>query len=168
MFARFRAANHELAAEEFLIVQLLHRAFRFLDRLHLDEGETFRALVVAIAHDFGVLHMADAIEELEEIALGRVEGQIADVKTRGSDFDCLRLALRPWLALLWRSLLMLLLAVTRRRGWFLLAAVSSKKFGDALPKCFLLRSRRALLILKTPATASSSRPTAPMALASPV
>src|SRR4029077_7718486 len=57
MFARFRAANHELAAEEFLIVQLLHRAFRFLDRLHLDERETFRALVVAIADDFGVLDM---------------------------------------------------------------------------------------------------------------
>jgi hypothetical protein len=133
----------------------------------LDERETFRSLVVAIAHDFGVLDMADAVEEFEEIALGRVEGQIADVKTRGRDFDCLRLALRPRLELLLRSRLMLLLAVTRWRGLLLLAAVS-KKFGDALPKCFLLRSRRALLVLETPATAPSSRPTAPVALVSPI
>ncbi len=74
VLARFRAADHELASEEFLIVQFIHRALGFLDRLHLDEGETFRALVVPIAHYFGVLHMADAVEELEEIALGCVEG----------------------------------------------------------------------------------------------
>jgi len=55
-------------------VQFIHRALGFLDRLHLDEGETFRALVVPIAHYFGVLHMADAVEELEEVALGCVEG----------------------------------------------------------------------------------------------
>ncbi len=65
VFARFRAADHELAAEKFFVVQFLHRAFRFLDRLHRDEGETFRALVVAIAHDLGVLDVADAVEELE-------------------------------------------------------------------------------------------------------
>jgi len=65
MFARFGAANYKLAAKEFLVVQFVHRAFGFLDRLHLDEGETFRTLIVAIAHDFGVLDVADAVEELE-------------------------------------------------------------------------------------------------------
>ena len=74
VLARFRAADHELAPEEFLIVQFIHRSLGFLDRLHLDESETFGALVVAIAHHFGVLDMADAVEKIEEIALGCVEG----------------------------------------------------------------------------------------------
>ena len=95
MFARFRAAHDQLAAEEFFVVQFVHGAFRFVDRLHLHEGEAFRALVVPIAHDFGVLHVADAVEQLEEIALRRVERQVADVKSRGSDFDRFRLARRP-------------------------------------------------------------------------
>ena len=82
MLARFCPADHQLAPKEFLVVQFLDCALGFLDRLHLDEGEAFRALIVTIAHYFGVLDMADAIEELEEIALGRVEGQIADVKAR--------------------------------------------------------------------------------------
>ena len=169
MFARFGAADYELAPKEFLVVQFLHRALGFLDRLHLDEGETFRALIVAIAHDFGVLNVADAVEELEQIALGRVEGQIANVKTRRSDFDRLRLALWPRLALVLRLLLMLMLAVTRRRSRFSLATVvSSKKCDDALPKCFLLRSLRALLVLETPAPSPTSRATASVTLAFPV
>ena len=111
MFARFCTAYHQLTSEKFLIMQFLHCALRFLDRLHLDEGETFRALVVTIAHNLRVLDVADAVKELEQIALRRIERQIADVKTRRSDFDRLRFALRPRLALL--LLLMLLLTVTR-------------------------------------------------------
>jgi hypothetical protein len=87
MFARFSAADDELAPEEFLVMQFLYRAFRFIDRLHGDDGEPFRALVVAIAHDLGVLHVTDTVKQLEEIALRRVERQIADVQTRRSDFD---------------------------------------------------------------------------------
>ena len=82
MFARFRAADHELAPEEFLVVQFLYGALRFVDGLHRNECKTFRALVVAIAYDLSVLHVADAVEQLEEIALRRVEGQIAHVKAR--------------------------------------------------------------------------------------
>ena len=117
MFARFRAADHELAPEEFLVVQFLHGTLRFLNGLHLNESKALGALIVAIAHDLCVLDVADAVEELEEIALGRVEGQIADVKTRRSNFDRLRLTLRAWLAfaLFLRPRLMLLLAVTRLR-----------------------------------------------------
>ena len=87
LLARLRAAHEQLAAEELLVVQLGDGAFRFFDGLHLHEGETFRALVVFVGHDFRVLHLADAVEELEEIALGRFEGQVADVKTRRGDFD---------------------------------------------------------------------------------
>ena len=163
MLARFRTADHQLAAEKFLVVQFLHRALGFLDRLHGDEGETFRALIVAIAYNLGVLHVADAVKELEKIALGRVERQIADVKTRRRDFDWLRFTLRSRLALVLR---LLLLTVARLRRWFAGGPAVPKKCDDALPECFLFGSWRALL-LETPAAAPSSRPTAPMALASP-
>jgi len=65
VFARFGAADYELAPEEFLIVQFLNRAPGFIDRLHLDESETLGALIVAIAHHLGVLDMADSVKELE-------------------------------------------------------------------------------------------------------
>ena len=166
VFARLGSADHEFAAEEFLVVQFFDCALGFVDRLHRDEGETFRALIVAIAHDLGVLNVADAVEELEQIALGCIEGQIANVETRRSNFDRFGFALRPRFARL--LLLLLLLTVTRlRNGFSLAAAVSDKKCGDALPKCFLLWSLRAWL-LKAPAPAPSSRATAPLALASSV
>ena len=57
MLARFRTAHDQLAAEEFLVVQFLDGAFRLVDRLHLDEGEPFRALVVFVGHHLGVLHL---------------------------------------------------------------------------------------------------------------
>ena len=62
MLVGFCAADHQPAAEEFLVVQFLHRAFRFLDSLHLNKGETFRALVVSLAYDLRVLHMSNAVE----------------------------------------------------------------------------------------------------------
>ncbi len=82
MLARFRATDHEFAAEEFFVVQFLHRSFRFFDGLHLHKGETLGSLVVPVTYDLRVLHVADAIEQAEEIALRRVEGQIADVEPR--------------------------------------------------------------------------------------
>ncbi len=87
MLARFRAAHEELAAEELLVVQLGDGALRFFHRIHLHKGEAFRALVVLVGHDLRVLHLADAIEELEEIALRGFERQIADVQPRRGDFD---------------------------------------------------------------------------------
>ncbi len=93
--ARLRTTHDELAAEEFLVVQLLNGALRFLDSLHVHESKTFRALVVPITHDLGVLHVADTVEQFEEIAFRRVEGKVADVKTRRSDFDWIRFALWP-------------------------------------------------------------------------
>jgi len=74
MLVRFCAAYHEPAAQELLVVQFFHGAFRFLDGLHLHKGKTLRALVVAIAYHLCVLHVSDAVEQFEKIALGRVEG----------------------------------------------------------------------------------------------
>ena len=74
MLAGLCAAYHEPAAEEFLVMQFLHGAFRFLDGLHLHEGKSLRTLVVPITYDLRVLDMPDAIKQFEEIALGGVEG----------------------------------------------------------------------------------------------
>jgi hypothetical protein len=74
MLIGFRAAHDEPATEKFLVVQLLHRAFRFLYGLHLHKRKTFRALVVSIAYDLGVLHVSNTVEQVKEIALGGVEG----------------------------------------------------------------------------------------------
>ena len=63
-------------------MQFLHGAFRLFDGLHLHKGKTLRALIVAIAYDLGVLHVPDAVEQFEKIALCGVEGKIANVKTR--------------------------------------------------------------------------------------
>ena len=73
MLARFRTAHDELAAKELLVVQLFYGALGLVDRQHLDESEALRTLVVFVGHYFGVLDRADPIEELEEIALRRVE-----------------------------------------------------------------------------------------------
>jgi hypothetical protein len=45
---------------------------------------------VAIAHHLRVLHVTYAVEQLEEITLGRVERQVPDVKTGRCDFDRFR------------------------------------------------------------------------------
>jgi hypothetical protein len=82
MLTRFRATDHEFAAEEFFVVQFHHRSLRFFDGLHLHKGETLGALIVPVTYNLRVLHVADAIEQAEEIALRRVEGQIADVEPR--------------------------------------------------------------------------------------
>ena len=82
MLIGFRAAHDEPAAEKFLVVQFFHRAFCFLDSLHLHKRKTFRALVMPIAYDLCVLHVANAVEQFEEIALGGIEGQVANVEAR--------------------------------------------------------------------------------------
>ena len=61
----FCSAHNQPAAEEFLVVQFLHRAFRFLDGLHLHEGKTFRALVVPVTYDLRVLHVPYAVEQFK-------------------------------------------------------------------------------------------------------
>ena len=73
MLIGLRAAYHEPATEKFLVVQLLDGAFCFLHGLHLYERKTFGALVVAIADDFRVLDVSNAVEQIKKIALGGVE-----------------------------------------------------------------------------------------------
>jgi hypothetical protein len=131
VLARFSAADHQFATEKLFVVQNFNCALCFFDRLHLDEGEAFGALVVAIAHYFGVLNVTDPVEKIEKIAFGRVERQIPDVKPGRSDFDRFRFTRRP------RLLLRLLLpfgAIARLSRWFAFPAVACEKCGDPLPE----------------------------------
>jgi len=155
MLAGLRATNHESAAEEFLIVQFLDGAFRFLNGLHLNERKTLRALIMPVTYDLSVLHLPHAVEQFEEIALSGVEGQVADIKTRRSDFDRLRFAWRSgWLR-----------TVARCCCRFFGAAVS-KKCCDPLPERFLLTFRFFLSRARAP-IAPASGSTARMAGTSP-
>ena len=79
VLARFSATDHQLATKELFVVQRFHCSFRFLNVLHLHKGEALRTLVMAVADYLRVLNVSDTVEQLEQIALGRVEGQIADV-----------------------------------------------------------------------------------------
>ena len=109
VFARLGAAHYQLAAQELLIVQFFHRAFGLINRLHLDEGKTFGSLIMPITNYLGILNMPDAVKQVEQVALGRVEGQISDVETRRRNFDRLGFTLRPWIASLVLLLLLLLM-----------------------------------------------------------
>ena len=150
MLIGFRAAHNEPATEEFLIVQFLHRAFRFLDGLHLHKRKTFRALVVPVAYNLCVLHVSNAVEQIEEIALGGVERQVANVETRRRDFNPLWFTRRSrWLR-----------TIARLRRRFLFLAAVSEKFGNALPESLFLRLYRFLGSPKAFLIASASVPTA--------
>jgi hypothetical protein len=148
MLAGLRATDDESATKEFFVMQFLDGAFCLLDRLHLDEGKTFRALIMSVTYDLSVLHVPYAVEQFEEIALGGVEGQVADIKTRRSDFDRLRFARwSRWLR-----------TVTRCGCGFFGAAVSKKCY-DPLPEGFLLSFRFFLSRARAPiAPASGSTP----------
>src|SRR4030095_10343846 len=150
MLIGFRAAHDEPATEEFFVVQFLHSAFRFLDGLHLHKCKTFRALVVPIAFDLCVLRVANCVEQVEEIALGGVEGQVANVETRRGDLNPFWLARRSrWLR-----------AIARLCGRFLFLSAVAEKFGNALPKRLFLRLRRFLWSSNAFVISSAAAPTA--------
>jgi hypothetical protein len=138
MLAGFCPAHDQSATEEFFVVQFLNGPLRFLDGLHLNKRKTLRALVVPIAYYLRILHVPDAVEQFEEIALGGVERQVAHVKTRRSDFDRLRFSWCP----------RRLGAVARGRRGFPCAGAVSEKRGHPLPECLLLRFRFLLLTSK--------------------
>src|SRR5215472_7333906 len=152
MLVGLRAAHDKPAPEKFLVVQFLHCAFRFLNGLHLHKRKTFRALVVPIAYDLCVLYVSNAVEQFEEIALGGIERQVTNVETRRRDFNPFWFARRSrrWLRTIARLLC----------PRFLFLAAVSEKFGNPLPKRFLLCLRRFLWSPKAFLISSASAPTA--------
>src|SRR5262249_30598165 len=79
MVGRFRPAHDQLAAKELLVMKLAHCPLRFFHGLHLHECETLRALVVFVAHNLGVLDVADAIEQVEQVALRGIESHASHI-----------------------------------------------------------------------------------------
>jgi len=95
VLARFCSTHNELAAEKLLVVKFRDCTFGFFDRVHLHESEPFGTLIMFIADNLGVLNLTDAVEELEQIALRRIEREIAHVETRGSNFNALWFTRNP-------------------------------------------------------------------------
>ncbi len=60
--------------------------------IHLDESKALGALGVLVGNNLDICHRAHAGEEIEEIALRSIVGQVSDVKPRGCHLDSLRLA----------------------------------------------------------------------------
>ena len=86
------SAHHELAAHVLLVVEFGDGALGLVDGVQLDEAEALGAMGLAVADDFDVLDRADSAEEFEQVALGGVEGEVADVDAGSGHLDALGLA----------------------------------------------------------------------------
>jgi hypothetical protein len=73
MVGRLRPTHDQLAAKKLLVVKFGNGPLRFFHGLHLHECKTFRALVVFVAYNLGVLDVADTVEQVEQVALCRIE-----------------------------------------------------------------------------------------------
>src|SRR2546423_9837668 len=159
MMLGFCATHDQLAAQEFFVVQFRDGPPRFFDRLHLDESEALRALVVFVAHDLGVLHLTDAVEKLEQIALRGIEREVANIKPGRGHLDRLGLART---AVLRRAVARLDCSVTRLRGGSRSrgCVVASKEACDFLPEALFGGSSRLRAIgarIEPPAGSASAR-----------
>jgi hypothetical protein len=85
-------ADHQLAAHVFLVVKLVDGTLGLIDGGELDETESFGTMGLAVADDLDVLDGADAAEEFEHIALGRIEGEVADIDAGSGHLDAFGLA----------------------------------------------------------------------------
>src|SRR5437764_908677 len=106
---------------------------------------------MAVTYDFGVLHLTNAVEELEQIALRRVERQIAHVKPGRRDFDRFWFTRRPRLLLALGAIPRRLVVVCSARRIFV-----SKKPNDLLPKRLFRRCLRGHALLTRPIIAAPS------------
>jgi hypothetical protein len=77
--AGFSTTDDQFTAHELLVVEFGYGAFCLVDCVHRHECEALRVLRVPMAYDFRVVDLADAVEEVEQIALGRIEREVADV-----------------------------------------------------------------------------------------
>ena len=94
-FAGLGAANDELAAHEFLVVEFGYGALGFINGRHGHEAEALGLLIVFVRDDLGVFYRADAFEKLKEIAFRGIVAEVADVEFRRSDLDGLGFAHGP-------------------------------------------------------------------------
>jgi hypothetical protein len=72
-------------------MEFFNRSSCFLERRHLDERESFRALGILVADHLSVTHLADPIEEIEQVAFGGVEREVTYIELRRGNLDQFRL-----------------------------------------------------------------------------
>jgi hypothetical protein len=70
---RLSTADHKLASKKRFVREFFNRSPSFLERRHLDERESFRALGILVADHLSVTHLADPVKEIEQVAFGGVE-----------------------------------------------------------------------------------------------
>jgi hypothetical protein len=89
-----RAADHDLPAHEIGPVQFGRGFLGGFQRFHFDKAEALGAIGVAVHRDLHILHRADLREEIEQIALGGLVGEIAHVELGRNDLLRNRIGLR--------------------------------------------------------------------------
>jgi len=85
-------ADHQLAAHVFLVVKFVDGTLGLIDGGQLDETESFGTMGLTVADDLDILDGADAAEEFEQIALGRVEGEVAHIDAWSGHLDAFGLS----------------------------------------------------------------------------
>jgi hypothetical protein len=73
-------------------MKLIDCALGFLNGGQLDKAEALGTVRVSVADDLHVLDGSNPAEKLLKVALGGVEGEVADVNARRGHLDTLRLA----------------------------------------------------------------------------
>lgn len=75
------SAHHELAPHKRLTVQHLSGALGILELTHLHKGITLALVGAGVIDDFDTAYIAEALEEVFQLSLGSLVGEITDVET---------------------------------------------------------------------------------------
>ena len=110
-------------------MELLNCSPSFLERCHLDERESFRALGILVADHFSVFHLADPVKEVEQVAFGGVEREVTYIELWRGNLHQFRLT--TYFFFCRRAVLNLSLDGGGWRGRYLRAL---KESDDSLPK----------------------------------
>ena len=74
------SAHHELAAHEGLAMEHLGGALGVLEELHFHEGVALALVGAGVIDDFHAAHVAEALEEVFELSLGSLVGEVAYIE----------------------------------------------------------------------------------------
>ena len=113
-------------------MEFLNCSPSFLERCHLDERESFRALGILVADHFSVSHLADPVKEVEQVAFGGVEREVTYIELRRGNLDQFRLT--TYFFFCRRAILNGSLDGGFWRGRYLLRALTLKESDHSLPK----------------------------------
>lgn len=75
------SAHHELAPHKRLTVQHLSGALGILELAHLHKGIALALVGAGVVDDFNTAHITEALEEVFQLSLGSLVGEITDIET---------------------------------------------------------------------------------------